>query len=67
MSQVQLKQLQERLDGQEKENEQKKQDVKNNNAALYDLKRTLKSLIDNCESSYVQFEDKRQKVSRQLR
>jgi len=67
MSQVQLKQLQERLDEQEKENEQKKQDVKNNNAALYDLKRTLKSLIDNCESSYVQFEDKRQKVSRQLR
>ncbi|XP_059468305.1 intersectin-2 isoform X3 [Neocloeon triangulifer] len=60
--QVVLKQMQDKLNEQNKENDQKKQDIKNNNAVLSELRKTLKSLIDNCEAKYPAFEDKRQKV-----
>lgn len=57
-----LKTLQEKVNEKDKENDLKKQDIKNNNSALAHLKRTLKGLLDNCEDSYVPYEDKRQKV-----
>jgi hypothetical protein len=60
-----LNTLQERVNEKDKENDLKKQDIKNNNSALAHLKRTLKGLLDNCEDSYTPYEDKRQKVRRQ--
>ncbi|XP_065348598.1 intersectin-2 isoform X1 [Cloeon dipterum] len=60
--QIILKQMQDKLNEQDKENEQKRQDIKNNNQALAELRKTLKGLIDRCEISYPDFEDKRQKV-----
>jgi hypothetical protein len=60
-----LNTLQERVNEKDKENDLKKQDIKNNNSALAHLKRTLKGLLDNCEDSYTPYEDKRQKVPSQ--
>ena len=57
-----LNSLQDKLNEKDKENDSKKQDIKNNNSALSQLKRTLKGLLDNCEDSYTPYEDKRQKV-----
>jgi hypothetical protein len=57
-----LNTLQERVNEKDKENDLKRQDIKNNNSALAHLKRTLKGLLDNCEDSYTPYEDKRQKV-----
>lgn len=45
------------------QNEEKKQDIENNNAALTELKQTLQGLLQQCETTYFQHEEKRQQVN----
>ncbi|XP_034243922.1 intersectin-1 isoform X2 [Thrips palmi] len=60
--QIALKQMRDRIADLEKEVEAKMEDMENNNTQLTDLKNELSKLVDECETLYNTFDDRRSKV-----